>query len=298
MPTRDKHRLDSPTLRATGFRAICYPNRSIEYSYSCYFGPAMPDLAALKELCARDRTYVTITAWTDDSGTWANRHIHSNSDSGWRVWIDGEFGGAGHVVADTELAQTPTLSICWDDDADLSGPLSTQCSIDVVGNQLPDIEAAARRAARSCGFRPRSTITYASTVSEYEALIGEPALEVAGGRRGLCGSGPAGRVIWVAPAEHLEFLETLTHELAHAVLPLRIDHTVEWLDIHIETLEATTTVAHAAEVRQLCSDQYLSGEPDPEPVASHQPGRPSMSGMEPSEAARVVAAVAETPRQP
>jgi len=127
---------------------------------------------------------------------------------------------------------------------------------DVTGD-LDDIEELARAAARDLGHRPRSSIIFTDALDEYERLVGEPALRLAGERRGLCGPGPAGaRVIWVAPAPRWDLFETITHEVAHAVLPLRTDHNADWLHIHVATLARITSPQHAALVRRQCEHLY------------------------------------------
>lgn len=128
---------------------------------------------------------------------------------------------------------------------------------DLPASARAAIEIHARQAALDAGRRPRHDIVIADSLADYEQLVGAPALEVAGGRRGLCGPGPAGaRVIWVAPAPHADFLETLTHEYAHAVLPIRDNHTLGWLEVHLATLALVTSPCHASAVQQRCVTQY------------------------------------------
>ena len=129
------------------------------------------------------------------------------------------------------------------------------CLADVSAD-LPQIEAWARAEAGERGYRPRRSVAFTSDLDEYEELVGQPALELEGGRRGLCGPGARGRIIWVAPAPRWDLFETITHELAHAVLPLRCNHSEDWLGIHVATLARVTSPSHAGVVERRNRTQY------------------------------------------
>ena len=136
-------------------------------------------------------------------------------------------------------------------------PTGALFTLDDVADDLTTIEALARENAATLGYRPRSAIIFTARLDEYEKLVGQAALAVAGGRRGLCGPGPSStRVIWVAAAGRWDLFETITHEIAHAVLPLRLDHTPHWLDVHVGTLARVTSTQHAALARRRSQEQY------------------------------------------
>ncbi len=78
-------------------------------------------------------------------------------------------------------------------------------------------------------------------------------------RRGSCarGSDAGTRHIWVADQPSREqLLETLTHEIAHGLMPWREDHTARWLQLHVATLKAFTGAADAAAVGNVAAVQY------------------------------------------
>lgn len=58
-----------------------------------------------------NQTQVSLTAHTADISTWANRHFtwHGGdvNDSGWRLWIAGQFVGGGDLA---DLATRPTAA--------------------------------------------------------------------------------------------------------------------------------------------------------------------------------------------
>lgn len=135
-------------------------------------------------------------------------------------------------------------------------------AVDAVADLVPVIDGLSRRAARRLGYRPRNRVLVVGDRRCYEHHVGRPAPRAAGELRGLCGPGPSGsalNVIWVAPAPLSELLETLTHEYSHAVLPRSVDHTGDWLAVHLAVLSAITSPAHAAHVRDRCLSQYGLG---------------------------------------
>lgn len=57
------------------------------------------------------------------------------------------------------------------------------------------------------------------------------------------------RLIYLAPAANPEeLLETLSHEMAHALVPWREGHTARWLGLHVATLELVAGPETAARV--------------------------------------------------
>lgn len=122
---------------------------------------------------------------------------------------------------------------------------------------LVTIDAAARAEARSRGYQANQIIHLEHSIAAYEHRIDAAALTVPGRLRGL--SGPAGgrhRAIWVAPAPEPLFLESLCHEIAHAVLPLRTGHTTDWLAVTVEALAEVSSPAHCRETYSQASRQY------------------------------------------
>lgn len=114
--------------------------------------------------------------------------------------------------------------------------------------ELAHLHAAADRLARQAGHRP--WVRQIVWLDSWEVLV-----ELAGVRRrrtpwlrGLAVRGPAARqrVVWVAPGlPPVDRAETLTHELAHCMLPWRHSHTPAWLQLHTALL-GHTTARHAA----------------------------------------------------
>lgn len=122
---------------------------------------------------------------------------------------------------------------------------------------LATVETAARRESRRLGYRANQIIHLERSVQAYEQRIHATALSVAGQLRGLCG--PAGglhRAVWVAPGPEMDFLESLSHEIAHAVLPLRAGHTTDWLAVATAALGAISTPQHCANVRSWAQHRY------------------------------------------
>lgn len=120
------------------------------------------------------------------------------------------------------------------------------------------VETTLRDIARQLGLRPRTTIRYFTDWDAFAAAVVEPTRR-SGSSRGMTGRGrPHGRrCVWVADHSHRDdLMETLTHEIAHALMPWRETHTVRWLDLHLAGLATLTSPAHAERVATVARIQY------------------------------------------
>lgn len=129
--------------------------------------------------------------------------------------------------------------------------------VDVSG-----VEDLARRAARRLGRRPRTTLAYFQDPVGFAAACradDRPSLATLARVRGECRRGPGRgqRLIFIAPAASRRFLlESLTHEMAHALTPWREHHSPGWLALHLAVLGVVCGPVHAARVRARAYQRY------------------------------------------
>lgn len=123
---------------------------------------------------------------------------------------------------------------------------------------LVGIEERSRRHARRAGFRPRTRLSYHVDWDRFVEVVRD--LQLPGGRlRGMAARGhdTGQRHVWVATHATYEGLtQTLTHEMAHCLLPWREHHTARWLDVHVAVSAEVSTPAHADQVAAEARVQY------------------------------------------
>lgn len=126
------------------------------------------------------------------------------------------------------------------------------------------LEQLARTAADELGLQPRTHLVYFTDLDAFRAAQ-RPADRPAGPAparmrlRGECAKGRcrAQRLIYLNPQlGGREWLETATHETAHALVPWRQHHTATWLALHLATLAGLSSPGHAEKVAGRLQAKY------------------------------------------